>query len=115
MATNRGLMSSDAPSTSDTLTDAAIAIGDDLAKLRSSGMALYDLPESSTLFGNLDEHVSAILAVQTGGATKEAIIRPIDDQNNAMGALAVTIAARAQPDRDKAENGTAAPTYRWTE
>ena len=113
MATNRGLTSRDASSTSDNLTDAAIAIGDDLAKLRGSGMALYDLPESSTLFGNLDEHVRAILAVQAGGATKEALIRRIEDRNNAMGALADKIVARARADREKAENGLAASIERW--
>ena len=104
MASNRGLVASDPAMTSDVLTDAAIAIGDQLEKLRSGGMALYDLPETSTLFANLDQHVSAILEVGRRGAPFKELVERIEARNNAMESLADKIVAKAHSDREAAQN-----------
>lgn len=113
MATNRGLMSSDRAGTSDTLTDAAIAIGDELAKLRGNGVAFYELPESSELFADLDQHVADILDVQAGSAANKALIKRVEARNNAMGVLANEIVARAHANRETAQSRLVASIERW--
>jgi diguanylate cyclase (GGDEF)-like protein len=113
MATNRGLVASDPATTSDALTDAAIAIGDQLAKLRSSGMPLYDFPQVSQLFANLDQHVSAILAVQAGGAGTIGLTKRIEARNAAMGALADEIVSRAHARHLEAQRRLISSIERW--
>lgn len=113
MASNRGLVSSDPSGTSDVLTDAAIAIGDELGKLRNGGMDLYDLSASSRLFADLDEHVIAILGAKAAGAAKPALIARIEARNNAMGALADEIVARAHANRETAQKRLIASVERW--
>lgn len=113
MAANRGLIASDATNTSDMLTDAAVAIGDQLGKLRSSGMDLYDQPQTSILFADLDKHVAAILAARADSAAGKTLIARIDARNNAMGALADGMAARARADRDAAQKRLMTSIGRW--
>lgn len=113
MATNRGLVASNATSTSDELTDSAIAIGDQLAKLRSSGAALSDLPEASNPFADLDRHVSAILEVQAGGAGGKHLIARIESRNNAMGRLADALVLRIHANREAAQKRLIASIERW--
>ncbi len=113
MATNRGLVASNATSTSDELTDSAIAIGDQLAKLRSSGPALSDLPEASNPFADLDRHVSAILEVQAGGAGGKHLIARIESRNNSMGRLADALVLRIHANREAAQKRLIASIERW--
>jgi diguanylate cyclase (GGDEF)-like protein len=113
MATNRGLVASNATSTSDELTDSAIAIGDQLAKLRSSGAALSDLPEASNPFADLDRHVSAILEVQAGGAGGKHLIARIESRNNSMGRLADALVLRIHANREAAQKRLIASIERW--
>jgi diguanylate cyclase (GGDEF)-like protein len=113
MATNRGLVVSNATSTSDELTDSAIAIGDQLAKLRSSGAALSDLPEASNPFADLDRHVSAILEVQAGGAGGKHLIARIESRNNSMGRLADALVLRIHANREAAQKRLIASIERW--
>ncbi len=111
MATNRGLVASD--DTGDELTDAAIAIGDKLGRLRNSGMALYDLPEASDPFADLDRHVTAILKVQSGDTARRGLIDRIQTRNNAMVALAARIVERAHAEREAAQRRLVASIARW--
>ncbi len=113
MATNRGLVASSTSGTSDELTDSAIEIGDRLAKLRSSGTALYDLPEAENPFADLDRHVAAILEVQTGGEVGKRLIARIEQRNSAMGRLADELVARARANREAAQKRLIASIERW--
>ncbi|AIT82317.1 putative bifunctional diguanylate cyclase/phosphodiesterase [Novosphingobium pentaromativorans] len=112
-ATNRGLVASDITTTSDTLTDAAIAIGDRLAKLRDSGTVLYDLPATAQLFANLDQHVAAILQVQATRGDKSALIAQVEAKNAAMEALAVKIVEQAHAHRQAAQGRLVSSIERW--
>ena len=76
-------------------------------------MSLYDLPETSTLFANLDQHVSAILDVETQGPPKRALIDRVEGRNIAMEALADKIVERARSDREAAQNRLIASIARW--
>jgi len=113
MATNRGLVASNASSTSDELTDAAIAIGDQLARLRSSGTSLYDLPEASNPFADLDRHVAAILEVQSGAAGGQKLIARIEKRNSAMARFADELVDRARANREAAQKRLIASIERW--
>jgi len=113
MATNRGLVASNRTSTSDELTDAAIAIDEKLGKLRASGVALYDLPERANPFADLDRHVTAILEVQAGGVTGKALVERIEKRNAAMAAFADEIVARARADREAEQKRLIASIARW--
>ncbi|TCM22415.1 diguanylate cyclase (GGDEF)-like protein [Novosphingobium sp. PhB165] len=111
MATNRGLVASD--DTADELTDAAIAIGDRLGKLRNSGMALYDLPEASDPFADLDKHIAAILEIQSRHNAGQGLIDRIEARNNAMAGLAARIVERAHAEREAAQRRLVASIGRW--
>ncbi|WP_395333919.1 EAL domain-containing protein [Novosphingobium sp. BL-8H] len=113
MATNRGLAASDEDGTGNELTDAAIAIGDKLGRLRNSGMALYDLPEASDPFADLDRHVAAILKVQSGDIARRGLIDRIETRNNAMAVLATRIVERAHAEREAAQRRLVASIARW--
>ena len=111
MATNRGLAAND--DTGNELTDAAIAIGDRLGKLRNSGMALYDLPEAADPFADLDRHVAAIMQVQSGTKNGRALVARIESRNDAMATLAERIVERAHADREAAQQRLVSSTARW--
>lgn len=113
MATNRGLVASNRTSTSDELTDAAIAIDEKLGKLRGSGVALYDLPERANPFADLDRHVTAILDVQAGGVAGKALVERIEKRNAKMAAFAEEIVARARADREAEQKRLIASIARW--
>ncbi|WP_334182620.1 putative bifunctional diguanylate cyclase/phosphodiesterase [Novosphingobium sp.] len=113
MATNRGLVASNRTSTSDELTDAAIAIDDRLGKLRGSGVALYDLPERANPFADLDRHVTAILEVQAGGVAGKSLVERIEKRNAAMATFADEIVARARANREAEQKRLIASIERW--
>ncbi|QDK33093.1 putative bifunctional diguanylate cyclase/phosphodiesterase [Sphingomonas sp. IC081] len=111
MATNRGLAAND--DTGNELTDAAMAIGDRLGKLRNSGMALYDLPEAADPFADLDRHVAAIMQVQSGTNNGGALVARIESRNDAMATLAKRIVERAHADREAAQQRLVSSAARW--
>lgn len=112
-ATNRGLVASNISTTSDALTDAAIAIGDRLAKLRDSGTVLSDLQTASQLFADLDQHVSAILKVQTANGGKAALIAKVEAKNAAMETLATQVVEKAHAHRQAAQARLVTSIERW--
>jgi len=117
MATNRGLVASNAASTSDELTDSAIAIGDRLARLRSSGAAFSGVPEADNPFSDLDRHVAAILEVQASAATgvpaSKGLIARIERRNNAMAHFADNLVTQARENREAAQKRLIASIGRW--
>lgn len=117
MATNRGLVASNAASTSDELTDSAIAIGDRLARLRNSGAAFPDLPEAENPFADLDRHVSAILEVQArsaaGAPASKRLIARIERRNNAMARFADDLVTQSRDKREAAQKRLIASIGRW--
>lgn len=112
-ATNRGLVTSDIATTSDTLTDAAIAIGDRLAKLRDSGTVLFDLPGAAENFANLDRHIATILKVQTANGDKSALIAKVEAKNATMEALAAQMVDKAHAHRQSAQTRLVTSIERW--
>ena len=112
-ATNRGLVTSDIATTSDTLTDAAIAIGDRLAKLRDSGTVLFDLPGAAENFANLDRHIATILKVQTANGDKAALIAKVEAKNATMEALAAQMVDKAHAHRQSAQTRLVTSIERW--
>lgn len=112
MATNRGLMVSETGGSSDELTDQAIGIGDQLGRLRNSGMVFYDAPQADNPFADLDRHVAEILEVQKHGATR-SLARRIEARNVAMGEFADGIVERAHAQRRSAQQQLVASVGRW--
>ncbi|PNU03455.1 putative bifunctional diguanylate cyclase/phosphodiesterase [Novosphingobium guangzhouense] len=113
MATNRGLVASDAGGSSDELTDQAIAIGDQLGRLRSSGITAYESPQAVNPFAELDRHVAEIREIQKHGAASVPLALQVEARNAAMAALATRIVDRAHAQRRNAQRLLAASVGRW--
>jgi diguanylate cyclase (GGDEF)-like protein len=111
MATNRGMVA-DTTGGGDELTDQAIAIGDQLGRLRSSGMTLYDLPGAASSLANLDRQLAEIQDVRARNADPQLVAR-IRARNDAMKAFADGVVARAEAQRGAAQQLLAASIARW--
>lgn len=113
MASNRGLMQEDKAAAGDNLTDAAIAIGDRLGKLRASGSDAYDLLNGSDVFSGLDRHIALIFKARVKGVESQALVRRIEATNHDMQAVAEQILARATERRERAQMRLDASIERW--
>ena len=113
MASNRGLLSGEDAGVNDSLTDAAIAIGDRLGKLRASGLSAYELPAATRVFAGLDRHVATIIKAQAGGRDAQLLASEVKATNGQMQALADTILAGALDRRDAAQARLDASIARW--
>ncbi|MEO5586514.1 MAG: bifunctional diguanylate cyclase/phosphodiesterase [Novosphingobium sp.] len=97
----------------DELTDTAIDIGDRINALRSSGMTLYGLPGEMAVLDDIDQHVGTIVAVRHNPASGRRERAAIDERNAQMAALAGTIEAKANDERDTAFDQLSRSSRNW--
>lgn len=95
----------------DELTDGAMRIGEQINRLRISGMNLYDLSQDMGVFDGIDRHVGAITRAGRGDGAVRA--GAIDARGVEMAALASAIEARAVSEREQAFDQLASATRDW--
>ena len=97
----------------DELTDAAMQIGDQVNMMRLSGMAIYDRPQDTSVFKDLDRQIDRITKAARDPVMAPAVSRDFEQRAARMTTLAGAIQSKANAARNEAFEQLRQSTTHW--